>query len=82
MLVGPPGIGKTTLAYALANEKGYEVLELNASDVRTGERIRQVIGSSMKMGSLFGFRGRIILFDEVDDLMSGRIRVGWQLLWS
>ncbi|GAB6948313.1 replication factor C large subunit [Vulcanisaeta sp. JCM 16161] len=68
MLVGPPGIGKTTLAYALANEKGYEVLELNASDVRTGERIRQVIGSSMKMGSLFGFRGRIILFDEVDGL--------------
>ncbi len=68
MLVGPPGIGKTTLAYALANEKGYEVLELNASDVRTGERIRQLVGSSMKMGSLFGFRGRIILFDEVDGL--------------
>lgn len=68
MLVGPPGIGKTTLAYALANERGYEVLELNASDVRTGERIRQVIGSSMKMGSLFGFKGRIILFDEVDGL--------------
>ena len=68
LLAGPPGIGKTTLAYALANERGYEVLELNASDVRTGERIRQVIGSSMKMGSLFGFRGRIILFDEVDGL--------------
>ncbi|WP_054858082.1 replication factor C large subunit [Vulcanisaeta sp. JCM 16159] len=68
MLVGPPGIGKTTLAYALANERGYEVLELNASDVRTGERIRQVIGSSMKMSSLFGFKGRIILFDEVDGL--------------
>ncbi|MCG2881256.1 MAG: replication factor C large subunit [Vulcanisaeta sp.] len=68
LLAGPPGIGKTTLAYALANERGYEILELNASDVRTGERIRQVIGSSMKMGSLFGFRGRIILFDEVDGL--------------
>jgi replication factor C large subunit len=68
MLVGSPGTGKTTLAYALANEKGYEVLEFNASDVRTGERIRQIIGGSMKMGSLFGFRGRIILFDEVDGL--------------
>ncbi len=68
LLAGPPGTGKTTLAYALASERGYEVLELNASDVRTGERIRQVIGGSMKMGSLFGFRGRIILFDEVDGL--------------
>ncbi len=68
LLVGPPGTGKTTLAYALANERGYEVLELNASDVRTGERIRQVIGGSMRVGSLFGFRGRIILFDEVDGL--------------
>ncbi|GAB6945124.1 replication factor C large subunit [Vulcanisaeta sp. JCM 14467] len=68
LLAGPPGVGKTTLAYALANERGYEVLELNASDVRTGERIRQVIGGSMRMGSLFGFRGRIILFDEVDGL--------------
>ncbi|WP_069807755.1 replication factor C large subunit [Vulcanisaeta thermophila] len=68
LLAGPPGVGKTTLAYALANEKGYEVLELNASDVRTGERIREAVGRSMRQGSLFGFRGRLILFDEVDGL--------------
>ncbi len=76
LLVGPPGIGKTTLAYALANEKGYEVLELNASDVRTGERIRQVLGSSMKTSSLFGFKGKIILLDEVDGISTKEDRGG------
>ncbi len=68
LLVGPPGVGKTTLAHAVANEFGLEVLELNASDVRTGERLRQIIGKAMKEASLFGFRGRLILLDEVDGL--------------
>ncbi len=68
LLVGPPGVGKTTLAHAVANEFGLEVLELNASDVRTGERLRQIIGKAMREQSLFGFRGRLILLDEVDGL--------------
>ncbi len=68
LLVGPPGVGKTTLAHAVANEFGLEVLELNASDVRTGERLRQIIGKAMREASLFGFRGRLILLDEVDGL--------------
>jgi len=68
LLAGPPGVGKTTLVYALANDKGYEVLELNASDVRTAERIKSVVGKSLREVSLFGFRGKIILVDEVDGL--------------
>ncbi|OYT25963.1 MAG: replication protein C [Thermoprotei archaeon ex4572_64] len=68
LLAGPPGTGKTTLAYALASEVGYEVLELNASDVRTSMRINQVLGRAMMEASLFGFKGRIILLDEVDGI--------------
>ncbi len=68
LLAGPPGIGKTTLVHALANEINYELIELNASDVRTSERIKEVVGKGLREGSLFGYAGRLILFDEVDGL--------------
>ncbi len=68
LLSGPPGIGKTTLVHALANEINYELIELNASDVRTSERIKEVVGRGLREGSLFGYAGRLILFDEVDGL--------------
>lgn len=35
LLSGPPGIGKTTASHVVAREAGYEVVELNASDVRS-----------------------------------------------
>lgn len=68
ILAGPPGVGKTSLAHALAREINYEIVELNASDIRTGERIRQVVGRGIREASLFGYSGRLILFDEVDGL--------------
>jgi len=76
LLVGPPGTGKTTLAHVIANEFGLEILELNASDVRTGERLRQVIGRAMHEASLFGFKGRLILLDEVDGIHAREDRGG------
>ncbi|MFN7105362.1 MAG: replication factor C large subunit [Pyrobaculum sp.] len=66
LLAGPPGVGKTTLVHALAREINYELVELNASDVRTGERIRQVVGRGLREAPLFGHVGKLVLFDEVD----------------
>ena len=40
VLSGTPGVGKTTSAEALANDMGWGILEMNASDQRTGEAIR------------------------------------------
>ncbi|MGH9876558.1 MAG: AAA family ATPase, partial [Nitrososphaerales archaeon] len=40
LLVGPPGVGKTTLVKAIVKELGYDMVELNASDVRTKENLQ------------------------------------------
>ncbi|XP_049297993.1 ATPase family AAA domain-containing protein 5 [Anopheles funestus] len=41
VLVGPPGCGKTSNVYAVANEMNFNVLELNASSRRKGKIILQ-----------------------------------------
>ncbi|MFN3804078.1 MAG: replication factor C large subunit [Pyrobaculum sp.] len=68
LLAGPPGVGKTTLVHTLAREINYELVELNTSDVRTGERIRQVVGRGLREAPLFGHLGKLVLFDEVDGI--------------
>ncbi|KAK8761160.1 hypothetical protein V5799_027575 [Amblyomma americanum] len=39
LLVGPPGVGKTSSVYYLAEELGFKVLEVHASSERPGKRI-------------------------------------------
>ena len=71
ILSGPPGCGKTSAAIALANEMGWEVIELNASDARSGNVIE---GTALRAGlfQTFGDKGlsdrNLILLDEADNL--------------
>ncbi|MDG6997712.1 MAG: AAA family ATPase [Nitrososphaerota archaeon] len=71
MLTGPPGIGKSTSIYAVARELGYTVIELNASDARTKERLKEEIGPALENASIFGEEKLLIFLDEIDGL-SGR----------
>ncbi|RLG77504.1 MAG: replication factor C large subunit [Thermoprotei archaeon] len=75
LLYGPPGCGKTSLVEAAANEFGYDVLEMNASDFRRASDIERIAMRASRASTLFGKRGRIILLDEVDGI-SGREDVG------
>ena len=43
-LIGTPGIGKTSAAEALARDMGWGIIEMNASDQRTGPAIENVAG--------------------------------------
>src|SRR6267143_3877216 len=42
ILAGPPGTGKTSAALALANDMGWAVVEMNASDKRNADSVRKV----------------------------------------
>lgn len=70
LLIGPPGVGKTTIVHALARQFDYDLVEMNASDVRNRDSIEARIKPIFANTSLFG--RRILLFlDEVDGI-SGR----------
>ncbi|MBM3228520.1 replication factor C large subunit [Candidatus Pacearchaeota archaeon] len=67
ILYGPPGTGKTTLAYVMANESNFEIFELNASDLRGGEKLREVLAPAIEQKSLTK-KGKFLLIDEVDGI--------------
>ena len=65
-LHGPPGTGKTSSVHVLAEELGFDLLEINASDYRTRTRMEELIGRATTQNvTIFGKR-RLILFDEME----------------
>jgi len=66
LLVGPPGIGKTTIAYITAKQFGYDMVGLNASDVRSKSRINEILTPVLGNVSLLGIP--MIFIDEVDGI--------------
>lgn len=66
LLVGPPGIGKTTLAQLAAKEFGYDMIGMNASDVRNKSNIDELLSPLLGNTSLLG--KPMIFIDEVDGI--------------
>ncbi|MBT8242794.1 MAG: AAA family ATPase [Nitrosopumilus sp.] len=66
LLVGPPGIGKTTIAYLVAKQFGYDMIGLNASDVRSKSRINEILTPVLANVTVMGVP--MIFVDEVDGI--------------
>ncbi|CUS20441.1 LAQU0S01e06656g1_1 [Lachancea quebecensis] len=82
MVYGPPGIGKTTAAHLVAKELGYDILERNASDVRSKSLLNAGVKNALDNTSVVGFfkskldgdvnqKNFVIIMDEVDGMSGG-----------
>lgn len=67
IIYGPPGTGKTSLALAAAAENKAELFELNASDLRDREKLREILKPATEQKSLTK-KNKVILVDEVDGI--------------
>ncbi len=72
ILYGPAGTGKTSLALAAAKEMNAEVLELNASDLRSRIKLEEIVKPATEQRSLFK-HSKIIVMDEVDGVTGTEI---------
>ncbi|KAI1264236.1 hypothetical protein F5Y18DRAFT_391503 [Xylariaceae sp. FL1019] len=85
LLTGPPGLGKTTLAHVCAKQAGYEVMEINASDDRSRDVVKNRIRTSLATESVKTVqhskvqtdkpqkvaRPVCVVVDEVDGVVTG-----------
>ncbi len=68
LLMGPPGVGKTTMAHLIGKEYFSETIEVNASDKRSYDILKRSIGEASQTRSLFQSGYKLLIMDEVDGI--------------
>jgi len=69
ILYGPPGVGKTSSTYLIAQKLGYMVIEYNTSDNRNKEFMKKLLAAATN-SSIYK---SVILLDEADGIEDFRI---------
>ena len=67
LLVGPPGVGKTSFVHALCREFDIDLIELNASDTRNKNILAQILNPIFSNASLTG-KDFLLFLDELDGI--------------
>jgi len=75
LLMGPPGTGKTTLVHILAKQFDYDMIEMNASDIRNKESLQARMTPVFQNTANLVGKKLLLFLDEVDGI-SGREDTG------
>jgi len=76
LMIGPPGIGKTSAAIATANDYFWPIAEFNASDIRTYDALMEEVAPIVLSKTLkAGIYRKLVLLDEVDSLYDAEGKV-------
>ncbi|MGB7696439.1 MAG: AAA family ATPase, partial [Nitrososphaeraceae archaeon] len=67
LLLGPPGVGKTSFVHALCREFDIDLIELNASDTRNKNMLAQILHPIFSNNSLTG-KDFLLFLDEMDGI--------------
>ena len=67
LIHGPVGVGKTSMAYAIAKQFGFELIVLSPSEKRNKASLQEVALASTSPLSVFG-RPKMILIDDIEGL--------------
>jgi replication factor C large subunit len=79
LLVGPPGVGKTSFVHALCYEFDIDLVELNASDTRNKNTLSQIIYPIFSNASLTG-KNFLLFLDEIDGISNREDSGGLEFL--
>jgi replication factor C large subunit len=79
LLVGPPGVGKTSFVHALSREFNIDLVELNASDTRNKNMLAQIVFPIFSNASLTG-KNYVLFLDEIDGISKREDSGGLDLL--
>jgi hypothetical protein len=75
LITGVPGVGKTSAFLALARDFDWEVLEINASDSRSGKDVQDLIANAVYNARTYDNRKTLILIEECDEMTKGGLKV-------
>jgi replication factor C large subunit len=67
LIIGPPGVGKTSFVHILSAKYDYDLIELNASDSRTRDMLESRVLPILNNTSLYG-KPMLLFVDEVDGI--------------
>jgi replication factor C subunit 1 len=89
LLSGPPGVGKTTSASLVCQEKGFTYIELNASDTRNKSTLQETVKDALGIYDIASIvkgdhsgKNQALIMDEVDGMSGNEDRGGIQELIS